>query len=120
MEHFMFGCEHLYCKECLKGYLTVNIIEGAVMDLTCPDPSCDYEITREEVTHLCDAPIVKKYEEFTVIAALRTDPNIRWCPNPTCSSLVRIDPQNLNYVTKKWTNCGACHVWLCIDVRNLL
>ena len=29
-------CQHYFCKECIKGYLTFNITNGHVLNLKCP------------------------------------------------------------------------------------
>ncbi|CAK8686453.1 unnamed protein product [Clavelina lepadiformis] len=33
------GCKHVYCKDCLSSYFNVNISEGNVKGLNCPEPS---------------------------------------------------------------------------------
>uniref|UniRef100_A0A1B8XWQ7 RBR-type E3 ubiquitin transferase n=1 Tax=Xenopus tropicalis TaxID=8364 RepID=A0A1B8XWQ7_XENTR len=33
-------CEHIYCNACLKDYYTVQIQDGQVQALNCPEPKC--------------------------------------------------------------------------------
>ena len=35
------GCSHVYCKECVTEYFLVQIGEGNVKGLNCPDTDCD-------------------------------------------------------------------------------
>ncbi len=35
------GCDHVYCKDCMKGYFEVQIAEGNVQGLICPSDKCD-------------------------------------------------------------------------------
>lgn len=100
-------CKHEYCRECLQDYLTTNINEGAVLDLVCPFPECEAEVHPQDVKELCPPPIFSKYEKFTVIAALRMDPNARWCPNPECNNGIKADPK------QQWVYCNACKFEFC-------
>jgi hypothetical protein len=109
LEH-LYGfseCGHQYCRECLQDYLTTNIVEGAVLDLVCPFPYCETEVLPKDIKTLCVPEIYTKYERFTVIAALRMDPNARWCPNPECNNGIKADP------TSNWVYCSACKFEFC-------
>lgn len=35
------GCGHVYCKECMRDYFTVQIQDGNVMALECPNDKCE-------------------------------------------------------------------------------
>eukprot|EP00026_Physarum_polycephalum_P002675 Phypoly_transcript_02683.p1 GENE.Phypoly_transcript_02683~~Phypoly_transcript_02683.p1 ORF type:complete len:581 (+),score=128.95 Phypoly_transcript_02683:252-1745(+) len=88
--HQFGGCEHAYCRDCLRDYLATNINEGAVLDLTCPFPECKTEFPPNDIKFLCTSEIYAKYERFTLLAALRADPNARWCPNPYCNNGIKV------------------------------
>jgi len=100
-------CEHQYCRECLQDYLNTHINEGAVLDLVCPFPDCETELLPNDIQFLCTPEIFQKYEKFTVIAALRMDPNARWCPSPYCNNGIKADP-NI-----PWVFCNACKFEFC-------
>ena len=34
-------CDHVFCKECMKGYFEVQIADGSVKCLTCPQEDCE-------------------------------------------------------------------------------
>lgn len=44
------GCDHVYCKECLKSYFEIQIREGNVNQLSCPDAKCNSQATPAQVT----------------------------------------------------------------------
>lgn len=36
-----YNCNHVYCKECMREYFTVQIGEGNVNGLYCPEEKCE-------------------------------------------------------------------------------
>ena len=76
-----------------------------------------------------------RYERFTLLAALRADPNARWCPNPFCNNGIKVH-KHINIIaphscslfpifpftnfffqhnpdTMPWVNCNACKFEFC-------
>ena len=43
------GCDHVYCKECMKEYFKVQIKEGNVKCLNCPESKCDSQALPSQV-----------------------------------------------------------------------
>lgn len=78
-----------------------------MLDLACPFPDCETDVRPQDVKDLCPQPIYEKYQKFTVIAALRMDPNARWCPNPECNNGIKADPSN------PWVFCNMCKFEFC-------
>jgi len=111
--HQFSGCEHTYCRDCLRDYLATNINEGAVLDLTCPFPECRTEFSTKDVKFLCTSEIYAKFERFTLLAALRADPNARWCPNPYCNNGIKHNP-----ATMPWVHCNACKFEFCFHCMS--
>jgi len=107
--YWLTNCDHIYCHECINGYLTLQITSGGVLDLGCPHPECEAEINIGDIAAICDAATVEKYEKFVVLSALRADPNVRWCPMPQCSSPVKGPPAE----GSEWITCGTCQLQVC-------
>lgn len=42
-------CNHVYCNECMAEYFTINIRDGNVQCLSCPEPNCTSIATPEQV-----------------------------------------------------------------------
>ena len=46
-------CRHAFCKDCLRGYFKVQIREGDVKALNCPEPKCESQAYPHQVSHCC-------------------------------------------------------------------
>ena len=46
---FFAGCDHIYCKNCMRGYLEVHIKEGNVSELVCPNIDCKTALNPSQV-----------------------------------------------------------------------
>lgn len=46
-------CSHVYCKACLKDYFEIQIRDGQVHCLNCPEPKCSSVATPGQVMWLC-------------------------------------------------------------------
>lgn len=44
------GCDHVYCKECMKGYFEVQIDDGNVQGLSCPSDKCESQAHPAQVS----------------------------------------------------------------------
>jgi len=111
------NCSHIYCKECLSGYLHTRIISGGVLDLTCPCPGCEEDVNILDIYTICSQDTLDKYERFIILATLRADPNVRWCPMPNCSAPIKGPPTD----STQWITCTSCALqvcFLCADERH--
>lgn len=52
---YFLECRHVYCKACLKDYFEIQIRDGQVQCLNCPEPKCPSVATPGQVTLLCAA-----------------------------------------------------------------
>jgi len=106
---FVFrDCKHSFCKSCLRGYLKDKISEANVLDIKCPDASCTQTLQYNEIKLLLDYAAFQKYEQFSFMAALKMEPNLKWCTNPRgCQNAFIGDPVNPRMV------CSACNWEFC-------
>jgi len=118
-------CKHSYCMDCLRGYLNDKIGEGAVLDIKCPSPGCNVDLGYQDAKYILDDQKMAKYEEFSFLAALKEDPDVRWCPNPKgCGNAIIGDPQHPRIICAacKWTFCFKCneewHTGTCEDYQT--
>lgn len=42
-------CQHVYCKACMTGYFEIQIQDGNVQCLNCPEPKCTSAATPSQV-----------------------------------------------------------------------
>ncbi len=108
------SCGHKFCRACMSDNLTTQVGEARVLDIHCPGSKCDALLSYPVIRALVDARTFARYEELTFLAALNTDPNVRWCPAKDChNAVVNEDPLN----TKKIV-CSRCSHAFCFDCNN--
>ena len=77
-------CGHRACVDCLRRYLTIEIMESRVI-VECP--ACPERLHPNDIRRLLGndaSELVAKYEEFALRRLLVHDPDARWCPAPDC------------------------------------
>ena len=58
------GCGHVYCKECMRGYFEVQIGDGNVQALTCPNSECESQAHPAQVRALNDVNTCNLFNIF--------------------------------------------------------
>jgi hypothetical protein len=61
----------------MKEYCNNIIKEGRVLEISCPAPKCPSRLTYYDVKLSVDEESFQKYEEFTFLMALRSDPSVK-------------------------------------------
>ncbi len=51
-------CQHVYCKACMKEYFEIQIRDGKVQCLNCPEPKCVSIATPSQVSPVCSCIVV--------------------------------------------------------------
>ncbi|OCT88549.1 hypothetical protein XELAEV_18017178mg [Xenopus laevis] len=57
------NCEHVYCNECLKDYYTVQIQDGQVQALNCPEQKCPSVASPAQVKVLVGEELFSRYDQ---------------------------------------------------------
>lgn len=76
-------CPHEYCKNCMEQYLSVQIREARVLNVTCPGidditgTSCTAPFSKRDIKELVDQKTWHQYERFV---KLKTDNSYVECP----------------------------------------
>lgn len=131
------GCQHTFCKDCVRQWLTVNITEGKVggSAMRCPlvgGGACDRgELIQEEVEDLIrqtaegveeigqsegtvepEPSLLVKYRKFLENQAMEKDSSVRWCPSPGCETAIR--PTALGaLIGRRRLKCPTCSTAVC-------
>lgn len=95
----------------MKEYVNTLIKDGRVLDISCCAPKCGSRLGYYDVKYCTDESNFQKYEEFTLLMALKADPNVKWCPNPKgCGNALYTDQlqQGNNKV-----DCSSCKYEFC-------
>jgi len=84
------ACGHYACVDCLRRYLSIEIMESRV-NVECP--ACPERLHPNDIRRLLGneaAELLCKYEEFALRRLLVHDPDARWCPAPDCGYVIPI------------------------------
>ncbi|OMJ72558.1 hypothetical protein SteCoe_28974 [Stentor coeruleus] len=76
-------CGHEYCKNCIKLYIDLKILDGEVLKIPCPTMTC-FDIDEILILQFASSEAVVKYHKFAYLKKLESDVNFRWCPQKEC------------------------------------
>lgn len=85
-------CKHVFCKECMKDYFTVQIKDGSVRCLTCPEDKCTSVALPIQVKSLVAPELFAVYDRLLLQTTLDTMADVVYCPRKICSSPVMVEP----------------------------
>ncbi|XP_048016457.1 E3 ubiquitin-protein ligase RNF14-like [Megalobrama amblycephala] len=92
-------CQHVYCKACVKEYFQIQIREGKVQSLTCPEPECMSMASPAQVKLLVGEDEFARYDHLLLQSSLDLMADVAYCPRMSCCMAVIIEPD---------TNMGIC------------
>jgi ariadne-1 len=107
---YQLKCGCLYCKPCLRSNYEVLINDGAVLKLHCPNPTCNAKVDEEDLSKILKPEMFTKFQQFYILASLRNDPSVRWCPRIGCETPAQGSEENCHL---KCTTCGTEYCWKC-------
>uniref|UniRef100_A0A0L8I875 RBR-type E3 ubiquitin transferase n=2 Tax=Octopus bimaculoides TaxID=37653 RepID=A0A0L8I875_OCTBM len=101
------SCEHVFCKDCMKEYFTINIKDGNINGLQCPTDKCESKIHPSQVKSLVDPDVFSRYDYLLLQLGLQTMTDLVYCPRPACGQPVILD-RGCNI-----GNCPSCNLVFC-------
>lgn len=107
-----YDCDHIFCRDCLSEYFTVQIREGAVKNLSCPTTKCESQAQPSQVESLVSQDMYSKYEKFLLQTALDTMSDMEICPRPNCQARVLME------VDSTIGECPNCTYAFCIFCKK--
>ncbi len=101
-------CNHYFCDQCIKKYLTYQINNGNVLEIKCLMAGCPHLYTSEEIRVNVSNEIYRKYLRFYGIQIKIRNPEKTYinCPFVDCDELVDVTNINEGNVI-----CGIGHVF---------
>lgn len=99
---------HLFCAECLRGYLTSQINDGTTR-IKCPYERCMCVYNSSLLQAFVPPEI---FQKFTRFQAVKSDPNYRECSTCQTSLPVPQPAENITCVTSSLT-CKECSATSC-------
>jgi len=83
-------CKHRrkVCQGCVTRYLRVEIVEKGRTNIPCVEAGsgCRNHLNYEEIRKVADRATFARYDAALLQAAMRLDPEFRWCSRPDCRS----------------------------------
>eukprot|EP01127_Copromyxa_protea_P009739 TRINITY_DN2313_c0_g3_i2.p1 TRINITY_DN2313_c0_g3~~TRINITY_DN2313_c0_g3_i2.p1 ORF type:complete len:1008 (+),score=204.35 TRINITY_DN2313_c0_g3_i2:29-3052(+) len=105
-----FPCCHVYCNDCLKSYVELQVSEsGGSSVVSCPGYECAYELDETLVSSLLDSSVYSQYLSFVANTYANKDPQIKWCTAKGCNHAIR---KTVNKGLVMCT-CGHLQCWDC-------
>ncbi|KAG0719695.1 E3 ubiquitin-protein ligase RNF14 [Chionoecetes opilio] len=101
-------CKHVYCKECMAAFFSVQISEGNIKFLKCPEDKCDSEAYPKQVQELVSADLYKRWDEMLLNSTLLSLGDIQPCPRLHCQYPVTIEEGQGQCPSCKFVFCGIC------------
>jgi len=104
------GCEHTYCYDCMEEYLGVKVMNGEVLEVTCPHPDCDTELQSSVIESFVTEEMFAKYQQFQFLSRLREEPNARFCPKCNEATIASEEEARSKHLV-----CNNCFMAFCFD-----
>ncbi|XP_029439576.1 E3 ubiquitin-protein ligase RNF14 isoform X2 [Rhinatrema bivittatum] len=85
-------CQHVYCSACLKDYFEIQIKDGQVHCLNCPEPECTSVATPAQVKELVGEQLFSRYDRLLLQSSLDLMADVVYCPRLSCQTPVMQEP----------------------------
>ncbi|XP_047234824.1 E3 ubiquitin-protein ligase RNF14 [Girardinichthys multiradiatus] len=101
------GCQHVYCKVCMAEYFQIQIRDGNVQCLNCPEPECTSLATPSQVKQLVDDELFARYDRLLLQSSLDLMADVVYCPRQSCGTAVMVEPDTTMGI------CSVCQYAFC-------
>ncbi|XP_018409955.1 PREDICTED: E3 ubiquitin-protein ligase RNF14-like [Nanorana parkeri] len=104
-------CSHVYCNGCLGDYFEIQIVEGQVRALNCPESKCTSVATPAQVKDLVGEQLFSRYDRLLLQSTLDMMTDVVYCPRPGCETAVMQEPEGTMGIC---TSCQYAFCTLCM------
>uniref|UniRef100_A0A3Q1EZ39 RBR-type E3 ubiquitin transferase n=1 Tax=Acanthochromis polyacanthus TaxID=80966 RepID=A0A3Q1EZ39_9TELE len=108
----LFQCGHIFCKACLGEFCKVQIKEGNVRGVTCPQADCGGTPTPAQVRSLVGEELFSRYDRLLLQSTLDHMADVTYCPRNSCGSAVIVDKSSTAAM------CSVCNFAFCVKCRK--
>uniref|UniRef100_A0A3P9CU53 RBR-type E3 ubiquitin transferase n=1 Tax=Maylandia zebra TaxID=106582 RepID=A0A3P9CU53_9CICH len=105
-------CGHVFCRACLCEFCTVQITEGNVRGVTCPQADCAGAPTPAQVKSLVGEKLFDRYDRLLLQKTLDSMSDVTYCPRTSCGSAVILEKSS------KAALCSECGFAFCVICRK--
>lgn len=107
----VIGCDHAFCRDCLREHVRIQIESGCASQLRCPQENCPTRVVPTQVKALLGDALCSRYEESLLSAYLDSQDDLTYCPRLQCQVPVVLDPG------QPMAQCANCHFVFCVYCR---
>lgn len=100
-------CQHVYCKACMSEYFQIQIKDGNVQCLNCPEPKCSSVATPLQVKQLVGEELFARYDRLLLQSSLDLMADVVYCPRVSCGTPVMVEPDSTMGI------CSGCQFAFC-------
>ncbi|XP_040214170.1 E3 ubiquitin-protein ligase RNF14-like [Rana temporaria] len=104
-------CSHVYCDICLRDYFEIQIRDGQVRSLNCPEPECTSVATPAQVKKLVGEELFGRYDRLLLKSTLEMMTDVVYCPRLSCQTPVMQEPGGTMGIC---TSCQYAFCTLCM------
>ncbi|XP_077305797.1 E3 ubiquitin-protein ligase RNF14-like isoform X1 [Lithobates pipiens] len=104
-------CSHVYCDNCLRDYFEIQIRDGQVHALYCPEPKCTSVATPAQVKKLVGEELFGRYDRLLLKSTLEMMTDVVYCPRLSCQTPVMQEPGGTMGIC---TSCQYAFCTLCM------
>ena len=115
---FHLQCEHHFCHDCWKAYLTQQIVhEGLAQTIVCPDSQCDLLIADQTILRFLhgDEFVQHLYQNLILNSYVEHNPRARWCPGKNCGQIIHATSLTSAYNYAQLIVCSHCQTSFCFQ-----
>ncbi|XP_068175640.1 E3 ubiquitin-protein ligase RNF14-like [Antennarius striatus] len=106
------GCGHVFCRACLTQFCKLQITEGNVRGVTCPQSACTAGPTPAQVKSLVGEELFSRYDRLLLQNTLDAMPDVVYCPRLSCGAAVIQETSGAAAV------CSVCGFAFCVACRK--
>jgi len=79
------ACNHTFCQECLREFLTNRVNTLKIIDIPCPYSGCSEVFTEKTIQTILDKPTFEVYQNAVINKMKIREVQVKICPRPGCS-----------------------------------
>ncbi|KAH7289191.1 hypothetical protein KP509_31G062600 [Ceratopteris richardii] len=108
-EFIWLPCTHFFCYGCMKQFTSLNVKEGTVKNMNCPDTTCKRSIPPAILKKLLEHDEFQRWETLLLQKTLDSMADVVYCPR--CDTLCIED-------TDHFAQCTICFYTFCSLCRG--
>uniref|UniRef100_A0A3Q3A6G8 RBR-type E3 ubiquitin transferase n=1 Tax=Kryptolebias marmoratus TaxID=37003 RepID=A0A3Q3A6G8_KRYMA len=108
----LYECGHIFCRVCLRDFCKVQITEGNVQGVICPQEGCTVTPTPAQLKNLIGEELFSTYDRLLLQSTLDRMSDVTYCPRRSCSSPV------ISEKSSRVAMCSVCSFAFCVNCKK--